>query len=117
MNASQVLDNIVPASDFNRGKATQAFKRSTDGNPVFVVKNNVPEHVIVTVDDYKAAEEAKEDLALLLMAVQRWKEGEGQTTFSREQIMEEFGITQEQIDAAARLDAFESWLSDFDNER
>lgn len=100
MPVLKTLDNIVPISDFNKGKSTQAFNKSTNGNPVFVVKRNVPEHVILTLDDYRAAQQAKEDLALLALAVERWSEFDGKTTYTAVDLMHKYDISQEGVDAA-----------------
>ncbi len=97
MPALDILENIVPISDFNRGKSTQAFNKSTDGNPVFVMKRNVPDHVIVTVDDFRAGEEAKEDLGLLMLALQRMKSFDPAEATSLEAAMQEFGITEDDL--------------------
>lgn len=99
MPALDVLDNIVPISDFNRGKSTQAFSKSTDGNPVFVMKRNVPDHVIVTVDDFRRGEEAREDLALLMMALERMKSFDSGDTIGRAEMLEELGIVEEELEA------------------
>jgi antitoxin StbD len=99
MPALDMLDNIVPISDFNRGKSTQAFGKSTDGNPVFVMKRNVPDHVIVTVDDYRAGEEAKEDLGLLMLALQRMKQFDPSQTISRSEAMQGLRISEEDLAA------------------
>lgn len=99
MPALKVLDNIVPISDFNRGKSTQAFNKSTDGNPVFVMKRNVPDHVIVTVDDYRRGEEAKEDLMLLMMALARTKSFEPGEAMSRTDVLADLSITEDELAA------------------
>ncbi len=99
MPALKVLDNIVPISDFNRGKSTQAFNKATDGNPVFVMKRNVPDHVIVTVDDFRRGEEAKEDLQLLMMALERTKSFDPGESIGRAELLDELSITEDELAA------------------
>ena len=70
-NATALLDNLVPVSQFNHGGASKAFSRVGEGNPVVVLKNNEPTAVIITPDDYKRLTEAAEDFALLQEATAR----------------------------------------------
>ena len=99
MPSWEVLDNIVPISDFNRGKSTQAFNKSTDGNPVFVMKRNVPDHVILTVDDFRDGEEAKEDLGLLMMALERTKSLDLEQTIDRGEMLDALNLSEDDIAA------------------
>ena len=50
MPALQMLDNLVPISDFSHGKGSAAFSKGGDDNPVVVLKHNKPAFVIVTPD-------------------------------------------------------------------
>lgn len=51
MPALQMLDNLVPISDFSHGKGSTAFSKVGDDNPVVVLKHNKPAFVIVTPDE------------------------------------------------------------------
>ena len=51
MPALQMLDNLVPISDFSHGKGSAAFSKVGDDNPVVVLKHNKPAFVIVTPDE------------------------------------------------------------------
>lgn len=62
MGMPALQDNLVPISDFNRGRASAAFSRVSDGNPVVVIKRNVVSYVIVTPDDYRRWVEVEEEL-------------------------------------------------------
>ena len=42
MPALQMLDNLVPISDFSHGKGSAAFSKVGDDNPVVVLKHNKP---------------------------------------------------------------------------
>ena len=53
MPALQMLDNLVPISDFSHGKGSAAFSKVGDDNPVVVLKHNKPAFVIVTPDEYR----------------------------------------------------------------
>ena len=98
MPALQLLDNIVPISDFNRGKASSAFSKVSEGNPVVVMKRNRPSYIIISPEDYRKAVETEEDLALLALATERMKDFDPAKTITKEESMREFGITQAEID-------------------
>lgn len=92
-----VLDRIVPISDFNRGKASHAFNRVANGQPVVVMKRNVPSFVIITTDDYRQAMEAEEDLRLLQLATQRMTDFDPDSTIGRDELMEKYGISEDDL--------------------
>lgn len=109
MGVSAVLDNIVPASDFTHGKAAAAFDRVKVGSPVIVVKRSVPSAVIITPDEYReyeALRQAREDAADLALAEERLSRWDGDTSklISHDDLMDELGITQEEIDAMPEVE-------------
>ena len=53
MNISDVLDNLVPITQFNQGQASKYFARAKNGESFIVIKNNVPVSVIVSPEEYK----------------------------------------------------------------
>lgn len=99
MPALDILDNIVPISDFNRGKASAAFDKVERNKPVIVMKRNMPSFVITTPDDYRKAKEVEENYALLCLALERMRDFDPSETISREESMAKFGITQADLDA------------------
>ena len=98
MPALDILDRIVPISDFSRGKAGAAFGMVADNKPVVVMRRNKPSYVVVTPDDYREGEQAKEDLALLLLALDRVRGFDPKKAINPEDSMGEFGITQADLD-------------------
>ena len=48
-----VIDKIVPVSDFNKGKAGKIFRRVEEDGEIFVVKNNRPAAVVVSLRRWK----------------------------------------------------------------
>ncbi|WEV66359.1 type II toxin-antitoxin system Phd/YefM family antitoxin [Bifidobacterium sp. ESL0764] len=77
MGSSVFLENLVSASEFNHGKASQTFKRVQDDNPVVVLKNNKPTAVIVSPNDYRRLTEAEENFVLYQEAMERLKNDSG----------------------------------------
>lgn len=47
------IDKIVPVSDFNKGKAGKIFRRVEEDGEIFVMKNNRPTAVVVSVRRWK----------------------------------------------------------------
>lgn len=91
MPALQMLDNLVPISDFSHGKGSAAFSKVGDDNPVVVLKHNKPAFVIVTPDEYREAKQAEEDLALLTLALKRVAAASDDALVSLSDVMEELG--------------------------
>lgn len=105
MTSVELLDRIVPISDFNRGKASSAFNRVSNGQPIVVIKRNVPSFVILTTDDYRQAMEAEEDLRLLQLASQRVMTGlEPDKTIGRDELLSKYGITDADLDSTAEVE-------------
>ena len=98
MPALQMLDNLVPISDFSHGKGSAAFSMVGDDNPVVVLKHNKPAFVIVTPDEYREAKQAEEDLALLTLALKRVAATGDDALVSLSDVMEELGVSQDELD-------------------
>lgn len=99
MSALQMLDNIVPISDFNHGKSSAAFSKVGNDTPVVVLKHNAPAFVIVTPEAYRSAKEAEEDLDLLMLAIERTANTKLEDCIPQSEVMAKYSITQEEIDA------------------
>ncbi len=104
MPALQLLDNIIPISDFNHGKAGAAFSKVKTEAPVVVLKHNVPSFVISTTSDYRSAKEAEENLELLMLALERTENESIDECLSTEEVMAKLGINQADIDAMDEVD-------------
>ncbi len=101
---AQVIENIVPISDFSRGKASQAFARATSGSPVTVVRNNRPINVITSVDDYLYLSEVEENYYLLCEALERLERNGDESAVPFGEVMASLGITEEDIADAPDLE-------------
>ena len=86
----------VPLTDLNRGKVSKIMETLKEkGRSVFIVKINKPEAVMISMKDY---EEYREDLfykevnrrAIVYAA-------EPSFTYSRDEIMKEYGITEDDL--------------------
>lgn len=96
---AEALDNIVSISSFSRGKSSEIFEKA-QSHPVIVAKNNVPNAVIVSKEEYQRLVAFEEDTLLLTEALSRLNksENEGSDTISRDEILERFGIGEEDLD-------------------
>lgn len=102
--AADIIDNIVPISDFSRGKASQTFARVADDTPVIVLKNNAPIAVITSPSEYSRLAQIEEDYYLLAEALERLARNEKPESLSFDEVMAEYGITDDDIDSADEVE-------------
>lgn len=98
-----IVDKIIPVSDFNKGKAGRIFRRLEKDEEIFVVKNNRPAAVVLSVRRWKtlaAALEEIEDVELEKLALERLARATPDSFISDEEVMRQLGITQADIDNA-----------------
>lgn len=70
-NYEYVLKNMVSFSEFNRGQAGKIFDEVKNKGTKIVIKNNRPECVLVSVNDYIQMVDEINDAKDFLMAVDR----------------------------------------------
>ncbi|MBQ4601992.1 MAG: type II toxin-antitoxin system Phd/YefM family antitoxin [Clostridia bacterium] len=59
MNLSKVLNQLIPITQFNKGKASQLFSRVQEGETLIVMKNNVAVAVVISPEEYSIIERFK----------------------------------------------------------
>ena len=91
------LDALVPISRFNKGEANRIFDEVSESGGKIVVKNNVPVCVLITPERYKEMLDIIENQLLVELATKRTSENPA--TIPYEQVIEELGITQQDVDA------------------
>ena len=94
MIAITPLNHTVPISDFNRGKAGKIFSDVKTSGLTVVMKNNAPECVLLSPDDYSKLIERLENAELLAMASERLKDINLETTetFSLDEVCKEADV-------------------------
>lgn len=93
------LDHIISVSDLGRGKASRVIQDvEKNKDQYIVVKNNRPQAVILSVDEYNLLMEAKEELELLLIASKRVSMNKSDKYTSLKNVMDELGVTDSDID-------------------
>jgi hypothetical protein len=96
---ADILDSLVPITQFNRGQASRIFDRLHTENRLIVLKNNQPAAIILSPSEFQRLSEIEEDYTLLLEATRRLKE-DSSSTSSREEVMSELNISESELVAA-----------------
>lgn len=91
------IRNTVSITQFNRGLAGKIFDEVRRSGPKVVIKNNQPEAVILSPEEYLRLQERMEDLELLNLATERMRHADPATYVTREQLMLEGDITEEDL--------------------
>ncbi len=79
-------DNIVSISEFNRGLAGKIFDSVKKTGPKVVFKNNAPECVLLSPEEYIKLVEQAEDARDLALAMERIEQCKVSETISMEDI-------------------------------
>ncbi len=58
LNTLQLLNAIIPITRFNKGEAGKIIDEVRSEGPRIIVKNNIPECVLISLDDYTSLTEA-----------------------------------------------------------
>lgn len=66
IDTSDLLENLVPITQFNRGQASRIFGRLRYESRLIVLKNNRPAAVILSPDEFSRLSEIEDNYALLL---------------------------------------------------
>lgn len=93
-NYESALKNMISFSEFNRGQAGKIFDNVKNEGAKIVVKNNKPECVLISINDYIKMMEEINDAKALLLAVDRMSDFDGKIkdTLSQEDIERLLGI-------------------------
>lgn len=57
MDITTVLKQLIPITQFNKGKASQLFSRVKKGETLIVMKNNSPVAIVISPEQYKIIEQ------------------------------------------------------------
>ena len=94
--AADILQSLVPISQFNKGQAAKIFDR--------VLKNNQPSAIILSPEEYTRLTEIEEDYYLLLEANRRLEADGNNKTVSLDTVMNELGISEDELLDAEDVD-------------
>ncbi len=98
--AINILQSLVPISQFNKGQASKIFDRLHVEKELIVLKNNQASAVILAPDEYARLTEIEENYFLLLEANRRIADNGMKSTVSMNMVMENLGISEEDLENA-----------------
>lgn len=93
-NSTNVIDQLIPITLFNKGKASKIFERLTKENKLIVLKNNQPSAVLLSPKEYSRLLEIEEDYRLLVEANKRL---ENPKYVSYEDALDKLGIEEAEL--------------------
>lgn len=102
LDLRNALNHIISVSDLGRGKASKVIQDvEKNKDQYIVVKNNRPQAVILSIDEYNTLMETREELELLLLATKRFSENDSEKYTSMKNVLEEMGVSDSEIDELA----------------
>ncbi len=102
--AADILQSLVPISQFNKGQAAKIFDRLHSENELIVLKNNQPSAIILSPEEYTRLTEIEEDYYLLLEANRRLEADGNNKTVSLDTVMNELEISEDELLDAEDVD-------------
>ena len=102
--AADILQSLVPISQFNKGQAAKIFDRLHDEKELIVLKNNQPSAVILSPEEYTRLTEIEEDYYLLIEANKRIEDNSNKKTVSMDYVMRNLGIDEKELENAEDID-------------
>ena len=94
---ADLLQSLVPISQFNKGQAAKIFDRLHSERELIVLKNNQPSAVILSPEEYTRLMEIEEDYFLLLEANKRMEANGNNKTISFDSVMSDLGISEDEL--------------------
>lgn len=95
---TDLLQCLVPITQFNRGQASRIFDRLRTVRQLIVLKNNQPSAVILSPEEYSRLTKIEEDYMLLLEANKRMEENGDKPGIPMETVLEHLGIDEKELD-------------------
>ena len=95
--ATDLLQSLVPISQFNKGQAAKIFDRLRSERELIVLKNNQPSAIILSPEEYTRLTEIEEDYFLLLEANKRMEDNGNHKTLSFDSVMSNLGISEDEL--------------------
>lgn len=102
--AANLLQSLVPISQFNKGQAAKIFDRLHSEKELIVLKNNQPSAVILSPEEYSRLTEIEENYILLLEANRRIENNGNKPTLSVDYVIKNLGISEKEILEAEDVD-------------
>ena len=97
MNIIAAIENTIPISQFNRGLAGKIFADVRQSGAKVVMKNNAPECVLLSPQEYVRIMDALNDAKLLAIAAERMEHYESDTVIPAEEVQKNLGISDDAL--------------------
>ncbi len=97
MNIIAAIENTIPISQFNRGLAGKIFADVRQNGAKVVMKNNAPECVLLSPQEYIRIMDALNDAKLLLIASERMEHYDSDMVIPAEEVQKNLGISDEDL--------------------
>lgn len=92
-DVSGALRSTVPISLFNRGLAGKVFEEVRQQGAKVVMKNNAPECVLLSPEEYLRLIDEVNDAKLAALAAQRMQHFDADKAISAEEVYQKYGIS------------------------
>ena len=96
MNMLNLTNAIVPITRFNKGEAGKIIDEVKNEGPRIIVKNNVPECILMSPQDYRQMMEEYENA--LLIAESQKRLSEKTDYIAQDTIMKKYGLSESDLD-------------------
>lgn len=94
---TSALTKTVSITNFNKGMAGKIFQDVKENGAKVVIKNNNPECVLVSPDEYLKMVEAINEYGLLLLAIERNETINPQSLLKQEEVLKQLDITNDDL--------------------
>ena len=99
LDLRNALDHIISVSELGRGKASKVIQNvESNKEQYIVVKNNKPQAIIMSIEEYSDLQRLREEYELLKLAAQRVAESNESEYSTFDDVMKEFGINEEELE-------------------
>jgi PHD/YefM family antitoxin component YafN of YafNO toxin-antitoxin module len=101
---TNAITNTISISLFNRGLAGKVFEDVKRSGAKVVIKNNVPECVLMSPDEYVRLMDEINDARLLALATERMSNYDASRVISEAEVLKELGITADDLADADKVE-------------
>ena len=104
IDMTNAITNTISISLFNRGLAGKVFEDVKKCGAKVVIKNNAPECVLLSPDEYIKLMDEVNDARLLALASERMAKYDPKNTVSEDEVLKELGITADELADADKVE-------------
>lgn len=104
VNLTGAINHTIPISQFHKGMAAQIFSDVRKSGAKVVIKNNEPECVLMSPAEYVDFMDELANARLELLALQRIAGGALERTSTQKEVMDRFGITEDELAATEEVE-------------